>query len=247
MKLRKKAVSVIVAGTLLASLPFNAFAKKLDKEQLDYVALGDSLAAGITPDRKDDKGYPDYLAERFEQSQYNVQLDNYGVSGYKTTNMVDELYNPSNEKYEEVRDSIREAELVTIDIGANDLLAELEVIQQNPAQAPVVLEGIGGNLASILNEIDELKPNTKVYVMGYYNPFPHLPEEQQAALLPLLDALNQTIEHIADISGDVYVPTEKVIEKHEKEYIPNPEDIHLSLEGYEVVAKEFWKAIMKNK
>ncbi len=45
---------------------------------------------------------------------------------------------------------------------------------------------------------------------------------------------------------DVYVPTEKVISKHYEEYLPNPQDIHLSLEGYRTVAKEFWKAIMKN-
>ncbi len=83
--------------------------------------------------------------------------------------------------------------------------------------------------------------------MGYYNPFPHRPVDEQAALLPLLDALNETIQTAATMNGDVFVPTAKVIEKHEKEYLPNPADIHLDLEGYQTVAKEFWKAIQKNK
>jgi lysophospholipase L1-like esterase len=247
MKMKKKLASVIVTGALLASLPFNVFAKELDKEHFDYVALGDSLAAGITPYAEPDKGYVDYLVDRFEQSQYNVEVDNYGVSGYKTTHIFNELYDPTNGKYIEIQNSIKEAELVTIDIGANDLLAQLPAIQQDSGQAPTALESIGKNLFSILNKIDELNPNTKVYVMGYYNPFPHLPEEQQAQLLPLLDALNETIETVAKQNGDIFIPTAKVIKKHEKEYIPNPADIHLSLEGYQTVAKEFWKGIMKNK
>jgi lysophospholipase L1-like esterase len=242
MKIRKKLASVIVTGALLASLPFNAFAKELDKDHFDYVALGDSLAAGKTPyGTGHDKGYVDYLVDRFEQSQYNVEFNNYGVSGYTTTDIINELYNPTNAKLQK---SIEEAELVTIDIGANDLLP---VIRLDPRQAPAALESIGKNLFLILQRIDELNPNTKVYVMGYYNPFPYLPEEQQAQLLPLLDALNETIETIAKQNGDIFIPTAKVIKKQEKEYIPNPADIHLSLEGYQTLAKEFWKGIMKNK
>lgn len=249
MKIRKKLASVIVTGALLASLPFNAFAKELDKEHFDYVALGDSLAAGKTPFKTVNKGYVDYLVDRFEQSQYNVEVDNYGKSGHKTTDIIAEL-NPANDRFIELQNSIKEAELVTIDIGANDLL---QVIRQDPTQAPAALKSIGENLSAILRKIDELKTetntntNTKVYVMGYYNPFPHLPEERQAQLLPLLDALNETIETVAHQNGDIFIPTDKVIKKHEKEYLPNPADIHLSLEGYQAIAKEFWKGIMKNK
>ncbi|MDR6998873.1 hypothetical protein [Neobacillus niacini] len=47
--------------------------------------------------------------------------------------------------------------------------------------------------------------------------------------------------------GDTFVPTEDLIAKHYEEYIPNPTNIHLSLEGYQIVAKEFWKVIDKSK
>lgn len=49
------------------------------------------------------------------------------------------------------------------------------------------------------------------------------------------------------MNGDIFVPTAEVIEKHEKEYLPNQDDIHLNIEGYQVVAKEFWKAFQRNK
>ncbi|MEC1523894.1 SGNH/GDSL hydrolase family protein [Neobacillus niacini] len=91
MKIKKSIVSALIISSLFVSIPFSASAKNVKKEQFDYVALGDSLAAGQTPNRLLDKGYVDYLASRFEQSQYNVELDNYGVSGYRTTNIVNEL------------------------------------------------------------------------------------------------------------------------------------------------------------
>jgi lysophospholipase L1-like esterase len=246
MKIRKRLVSALIISSLIVSIPFTASAKNIKKEQFDYVALGDSLAAGRTPYGVDQDGYVDLLASRFEQSQYNVELNNYGVSGYRTTHILSELFDPTNGKYTGLRDSIRSAELVTIDIGANDLLAQLPEIQANPALAPTVIKGIGERLFTILSEIDKINPDTTVYVMGYYNPFPHLPEQQQA-LMPLLDAFNQTIQSVASMTGDIFVPTANVIEKHEKEYLPNPADIHLDIEGYQVVAKEFWKAIQKNK
>ncbi len=107
-----------------------------------------------------------------------------------------------------------------------------------------IIKGFHINLSNILQEIDELNKNEniKVYVMGYYNPIPNSPE-----LLPLLNSLNQTIEMAASQNGDIFVPTKKLIEKHEQTYLPNSKNINLSEEGYQIVAKEFWKAIMRNR
>jgi lysophospholipase L1-like esterase len=247
LKLKRLLSSTLLISSIVLSLPFATSAKNVIKQDFDYVALGDSLAAGQTPYKELKDGYAHYLANRFAQSQYNVDLDNFGVPGHRTTNIVDELYNPSNPKYASLRKSIKDAELVTIDIGANDLLANLTNIQQNPALAPAVLQEIGKNLSGILSEIDRINPDTKVYVMGYYNPFPYRSPVEQAKLLPLLAIFNQVIEGVALNNKDVFVPTDQVIKKYEKQYIPNPIDIHLSLEGYEAIAKEFWKTYLKNR
>ncbi|MGM7722279.1 GDSL-type esterase/lipase family protein [Metabacillus sp. Hm71] len=237
---RKKIISFLIMGAIFAALPVSSFAKELNKEQVDYVSLGDSLAAGQTPYRQLGDGYADYLVDRFEQSNYHVDLTKFGVSGFKTANVINQLMTNENG----IQEAIKQAEVVTLDIGANDLLTSLTQIQQDPAQAKVTLESIKKNLYVILDKIGKLNPNANVYVMGYYHPFPHLPEDQQEALSPLLDALNQTIQAVSQASNATFVPTEKVIEKQEKDYIPNPHDIHLSSDGYQAVAKEFWKAIM---
>ncbi|WP_043932431.1 GDSL-type esterase/lipase family protein [Bacillus sp. EB01] len=173
MKLNRLISSSLIISSLILSLPFAASAKNAVKKDFDYVALGDSLAAGRTPYGEHKDGYVDYLSDRFVQSQYKIELDNYGVSGYRTTNILNELTNQANPKYNSLRASIKDAELVTIDIGANDLLAKLEDIQKNPSLATSVLQTIGGNLHLILSQIDSFNDNTKVYVMGYYNPYPH--------------------------------------------------------------------------
>lgn len=238
MKMSRKFSSLVLIGALLASLPITAFAKSPEKKVVDYVALGDSLAAGMTPTGGIDFGYADYLVDRFEQSQYTVDFKNYGVPGYTSGHLKLDILNKAD-----VQAKIKEAELITIDIGSNDLLNVLNT----PTQIQGAIGTVAVNLQNILSTIDGLNPNVNVYVMGYYNPFPYLPQERQEALLPLLDALNQTIEARAIANGDTYVATEEIIAKHYEIYIPNPSNIHLSKEGYQEVAKEFWKNIDKSK
>jgi lysophospholipase L1-like esterase len=239
MKISRKFSSIVLAGALLASLPITTFAKGPEKKVVDYVALGDSLAAGMTPTGGIGLGYADYLKNRFEQSQYTVGFTNYGVPGYTSGQVLQDIVL----NRENIQMKIKEAEFLTIDIGSNDLLRVLNT----PAQIPAAIAAVAVNLQTILSYIDLLNPNVKVYVMGYYNPFPYLPQEQQAALLPMLDTLNQIIEGRANVNGDTYVATDTIIAKHYETYIPNPLNIHLSEEGYQLVAKEFWKNIDKSK
>lgn len=236
--IKKKVSGLLIASTLVVGVPLSVQAKgnnlhNKEKHKINYVALGDSLAAGQTPYHQLDKSYADYLVKRFEQSQYSVSYNNFGVSRYTSENLKNDILNNK-----EVQDKIKNANLITIDIGANDLLAKLKT---DPTHVKDSLLAVANNLQIILQTIDSLNPNVKVLVMGYYNPFPHYSQEQQASLLPLLEALNKTIENRSIANGDKYVPTAQVIKRNEDQYVPNSEDIHLNLEGYQVVAKEFWK------
>ncbi|MED3878016.1 GDSL-type esterase/lipase family protein [Priestia megaterium] len=236
--IKKKVSGLLIASTLVVGVPLSVQAKgnnlhNKEKHKINYVALGDSLAAGQTPYHQLDKSYADYLVKRFEQSQYSVSYNNFGVSRYTSENLKNDILNNK-----EVQDKIKNANLITIDIGANDLLAKLKT---DPTHVKDSLLAVANNLQIILQTIDSLNPNVKVLVMGYYNPFPHYSQEQQASLLPLLEALNKTIEDRSIANGDKYVPTAQVIKRNEDQYVPNSEDIHLNLEGYQVVAKEFWK------
>lgn len=198
------------------------------------------MAAGQSPFGFIDYGYPDYIAEYFVSNKYKLaDFDNFGVPGYTSVHLKNDIL-----KSGKIKKEIKEATHITIDIGANDLLGKLKT---DPANAADAIATVSANLQTILSTIDQLNPQATVYVMGYYNPFPSYPKEQQAALQPLLKALNAQIEAAAKKNRDTYVATEAQIAKNYQEYLPNPQDIHLSQTGYKAVAAEFWKAISKKK
>lgn len=80
---------------------------------LDYVALGDSLAAGVGAER----GYVDRYAEHLRNDTgAEVRVVNLGVSGQTAPQLLEALRNDPS-----TRRAIRGAEVVTFNIGINDL------------------------------------------------------------------------------------------------------------------------------
>ncbi|WP_257985951.1 hypothetical protein [Bacillus sp. M6-12] len=76
-----KMTSLSLAGALLAGLPFSALAKTQPQAKpalLQYVALGDSLAAGQTPTGYIDYGNADYIANQFVAGRF--QLNDFDLS-----------------------------------------------------------------------------------------------------------------------------------------------------------------------
>lgn len=79
----------------------------------DYVALGDSLAAGVGAER----GYVDrYAAHLRNETGARVRVSNLGVSGQTSSELLDAL-----REDESMRRAIVGAEVVTFNIGLNDL------------------------------------------------------------------------------------------------------------------------------
>ncbi|MCP3027118.1 GDSL-type esterase/lipase family protein [Halobacillus sp. A5] len=240
----KKVRIFVLVFMLFVSLPLTAYAKCPVKKEVDYVALGDSLAAGVTPYNQIGEGYPDYFVKRLKQSQYTVDYDNFAAPGADSTHLTGVLNNDL------AQSNIEESEFITINIGANDLLPLLDLEKQEyPSEREVasVLAQLNQNINHVFTKIDELNPDTDVYMMGYYNPFPYQPEELQPQLDVLLDSLNQVIQSATAAYGHTYVPTEDVIERKYESFLPNPSNIHLSEEGYEAIAREFWKKLDKSK
>ena len=79
----------------------------------DYVALGDSLAAGVGAER----GYVDrYAAHLRNETGARVRVSNFGVGGQTSSELLDVL-----RRDESMRRAIEGAEVVTFNIGLNDM------------------------------------------------------------------------------------------------------------------------------
>ena len=233
-----KKLSSIFLSALILCVPVSAFAKENQgKKPIDYVALGDSLAAGVTPFGGIDKGYPDFLLDDLTQSNRIKDFENFGHSGYTATQLENDLLTNK-----EVQKEIKHADLITLDIGANDLIYTMK---NEPQNAGAMLKNLSVNIPEIMGTIKELNPRADVYVMGYYNPFKYFPAEQKLLVDPVLAQLNLILEQSVNLYGYEYVPTEKVIEQNYNLYLPNPADVHLSLAGYKAIGDTFYEEILK--
>lgn len=224
--------TVYAAGTTPTSLP-----------KYDYLALGDSLAAGVTPYYTLNKSYTDYLSEKLKEEGILGTFNNYGVPGYTTSQVLGIVVADTN--LPDHLSKIKNAEIITLDAGANDLIPLLRRSQRDPTvmqQVHGAIQTVGKNIATIISTIKYYNPNARVYVMGYYNAFPYYPQAIQNQLLTLLDSLNLVIENTATSLGATYVDTEECMDKHLTKYLPNT-GIHPNLLGYKAIAGEFWEPI----
>jgi glucan-binding YG repeat protein/lysophospholipase L1-like esterase len=213
--------------------------------QVAYVALGDSLASGMTPEGQDrppvngvdpDWGYPNYIAKNFSKSHQLLNFKNFGVSGYTTEDLIADLGE------NDVQQQIKNATHITIDIGINDLYPLLQTdIVKAQEELPIITEKIN----TILATIDQLNPNGKVYVMGYYNPLPYVTDlEQKEQINQVIQTFNTNIQNQAHQHGDNYISTAQIInEQNYTNYIPNPNIINPNSQGYQAIAEEFWKVM----
>ncbi|WP_252504754.1 S-layer homology domain-containing protein [Sporosarcina sp. Marseille-Q4943] len=220
-----------------------------------YLALGDSLAAGMDHLGKMGEGYADYLAGTLEETGLLDSFNKtFAVPGYTTKDVLKDIEANVTRKDADgnsiqLHDAIAKADLVTISAGANDVLAHVKIdpstfaLTYDEKALQMEIKQVGLNLMQIITAIHKINPDAQVYVMGYYNPYPHLPKEIQPLLAQLLDGVNKAIETAAQLPNVDWVETADIVAKDFKVNLPNPQNIHLSPEGYQIVAEQFWNKV----
>lgn len=207
--------------------------------KVDYVALGDSIAAGQTPyGSKTGTSYTDMIAAKLEsQGVLSTFTKKFALSGETSTEFLAKL------KVAEVQSAIKTAELVTISTGANDLLQFARSGSKDEAKAFELLTTIDQNLSAGIQTIKSLNPKADIYVFGYYFPFPAMADgTQKAYLQEAFNYFNIQLKATASSRGAKFV---EVASKFSADYLPNAADVHPNEAGYKVFADQFftvWKA-----
>lgn len=243
---------VVLFLTIQFALPVGA--NSSSHQQLDYLALGDSLAVGVIEDNTVGNGYADLLAAILEKENLlNSFNKGFSHSGYKTTDILEDLQEdivkPSipEGKTESITAAIKEAEVITISVGANDVLSHLERGENgefifNIEQVVSAIQEMGKNLNEVLLNIRQLNEDAQVFVMGYYNPYP---TEKNYALQfnYLVSEMDKAVDKIAASHKMHFVKVSHILASDSTTYLPNPKNIHPSEEGYEAIAEEFYKKL----
>ena len=147
-----------------------------------YLALGDSLSVGAQPgptgqNVPTNRGYTDDLHAILQKSTRNLQLVKLGCIGETTSTMIlggSCLY-PSGSQLDEAVAFLKahagSVVLVTIDLGANDLLPCVAGVEIDLTCISTAFSDIASNLPYILSVLRTAVGGTPIAAMNYYDPF----------------------------------------------------------------------------
>lgn len=225
-------IAIIVLCSFLLALPVQAAER--------YVAIGDSLAAGQTPNSMIDAGYADFialrLASRSELTHFTKELAFSGFTSEQVLQRVKEPY---------AQPLLNDATLITISAGANDLLslvrtnANIGEVSFDQFAADFALNNVRQHVATMLKELAVRAPNADVFVIGYYFPYPHVHNAQKNGLSTQLTLLNTILQQQAETNGATFIDVSAAYGNDAKAFLPNPSDVHPNFAGYMAMANAF--------
>lgn len=195
------------------------------------VAVGDSLTQGVG-DTNDEGGYVGILDNTINQKNHLVDFDNYGKRGNRTDQLLKRL-----DKHE-ISDSIKDADIVTITIGANDIMKVLKENITNLSYEDFREEQINyeKRLHDIFDKINNLNPDAEIYLIGLYNPyekyFPDIPE-----LGAIVKDWNTTGEKVTnEYENTTFIPIIDLFRKADETLLAE-DNFHPNTRGYKRMAK----------
>ncbi len=214
------------------------------KQKLNYIALGDSVAEGRNPYGETGFSYADFFYERLNQEgKIKDYKKEYSHSGYTTTDVINDIIRSGD-----IKRDLRESDLVTISIGANDFLDSLDLKNVNLDNIDLYkknMKSIFPNIDQCIKEVRKYAKN-KIYIIGYYNPLPFLYNLGSEKIDALFHSVDQAYQTIADKYDCVYISNYELFKEH-PEYLPNPMDIHPNLKGYEAMADALYEEYQRQK
>ena len=103
----------------------------MDKK-IYYLSLGDSLAAGQTPNNTIAESYGDYVADYIkDKEKLEFYTKGFAKSGYRSIDLLNDLKSNKeitvNDKKITLKHALIKADIVTLSIGSNDLFYKLNI------------------------------------------------------------------------------------------------------------------------
>ncbi|GAA0605967.1 hypothetical protein GCM10009001_24030 [Virgibacillus siamensis] len=205
----------------------------LTSKESHIVAIGDSLTQGVGDDVVEG-GYVGILKDLMNgDGDKKVTFDNYGVRGNTTSQMYDRLDNP------EVKQSLKDADVILITIGANDVM---EVVKQNFTNLTLKdfqQERIAykERLKNIFDQMREYNSDAEIYLIGFYNPFAkYFPKLEE--LGAIVESWNSTGKKVVRQYDDItFIPTADLFAGKEADLFA-ADNFHPNHQGYQLIAKQ---------
>ncbi len=205
-----------------------------------YIALGDSVAAGIGSSLPRDRSFPSILGELFsshsEQSIRTLNLAKPGESAetFLSDGQLDAFHNA----VDEIRAVNSDIEAVTLTLGGNDLLdLRNEDTQQREASLATFRTSMPDAIRAVVNVVGS---DTPMYVSTIYDPTgedPFIPNSDAW----WIEQFNSVIRDAVTAEGVTLVDLALTLGPEAQDLTRFPADVHPTNEGHRRIAAEFWR------
>ncbi|QDP41740.1 SGNH/GDSL hydrolase family protein [Radiobacillus deserti] len=207
------------------------------KKDTDIVAIGDSLTQGVG-DTTENGGYVGIIENTLKRTNEDIHIKNFGKRGNRSDQLLKRL------EQEEISESIREAEIVLITIGANDIM---KVVKENFTRLEYSLfveEQVEykERLREIMETMLSLNGDANIYLVGFYNPFyGYFKDVEQ--LEQIINNWNATGQSVAEEYENVsFIPIYDLFTNTEEDLLYS-DNFHPNTKGYEKMAERILDAI----
>lgn len=248
MKRRYKLlIGFIITGIILISIFFITRDKKVY-----YLSLGDSLAAGQTPNNTIEESYGDYVTEYLKDREVlEFYTKKFAKSGYRSIDLLNDLKNNKKIKVDDkeitIKHALIKADLVTVSIGSNDLFYKLNVGNEfDMNEFDDIYTYVDESISDVDKLLKVLRKSCKEQIMlfGFYNPFTNFSSELANTVEPIIIYANEKMESLARKYDMTYVDIHDIFLANDN-YLPSKLEIHPTKEGYKAMSKSVIELIDK--
>lgn len=226
-----------------------------------YIALGDSLAFGVGASDLASKGYVALVHEWLQRSdayrERGLDLINLSVPGATSADLLlpegqleralAEIQSRNNSSTED------DVEIITIDIGGNDLLnllPQASTCSSDPQGEECqkllgpVLESLRDNLNQVVQELRKAAPQAEMVILDLYNPYSGTGDALESTADMAVQRVNEVLREVA-LQPDLEARLASVYELFRgrgKQWIAE-DGIHPNDEGHAVLAEAVLAAL----
>ena len=226
MKFIKKYIKLIVL-IITCIFVYLIYTNNSNIKNINYISLGDGYAKGLNSYGNESYGYSDYIKDEINSNNQLNNYYNYGEEDVKIKDLYNNiLINKQEEKNPNIKQALRDANILTISIGLNDLIYRKNIQVSNTGNSE---ENIIQNIIIDLDQlITEIKKYYKydIYLVGYYNFYP-----QNSIDKKLLDKLNEKYKIFSKRKDIIYIDNSNMNNKLTT-YLDNPNSYYPNIEGY---------------
>jgi len=210
-------------------------------KQLHYLALGDSLTAGVGDEYSKD-GYVGRLTDSLIAwpSISEVEVDNRGKRGRRSDQLL-KLVEKGH--YDE---ELQKAQLISITMGGNDVMkiVKNDLFNLKRDAFDKELRAYKKRYSKIIEGIREKNPTVPLLLIGFYNPFSIVTNEANE-FDSIITEWNKVIEDIAKKDKNAcYVSVEDLFDSN-KELVYHTDFFHPNAKGYDKMNERIIKAMEK--